>query len=685
MNKLIITVNFAIILGLGSLSNLANASCTTTSGISITSSETNCYLWSSGNVSISNGVAVSSTSSIFATTGTVGTLTNNGSIVGTNSSGAGEPILIGNNITSLINSGLIQNQTAAFTVFVLNGTISTIENSGQIANIGDISYHAEAAIGVAYGNGVLQNLNNLATGLITTINHPALVAAYSGRIDNILNAGTLSVTSHSGTVGDYWSHGDDGSVIFNDAHITSITNTGNIYTEIPNAFGIYNNVADMNFDNLNGQIDILNNLQGAGNIHGALSYTGNLPTHYNIIINSTSLYGQLNVANVTGNMAFNIYGNTGTTLISGVNASTLSNYRYLNVLQGFSSLTNITGTTGTYGGYSYSLVAGSSSGYWDLLVSGGLSGPSSTDTQASLHALAPNLRTYYTRQAIATNFANMNTYDCDLFDDKGVCVSVGGQQTYVDNPSSNLTSTVVVAGYKLSPQIRIGGFLNQNINNNTASSVHMSNSNPLMGLFAVWNQNEDHLGYQVKIANAYQDKDVTTTREIIGSSEAGTGKTNLNTQSYVGELSYAFLANEDKTLLRPYAALRYTRIKQDGYTEDSSVTTPLTYASLEDRSTTALVGVKLNHKLAEKVNLTGSLGIEQDIYHHVDNLTATGVSGLTSENFNDNIKRTRPVASIGAYFTPAKNQRISADLYYQQLPFQSTGSATAYVNYMIGF
>jgi len=313
-----------------------------------------------------------------------------------------------------------------------------------------------------------------------------------------------------------------------------------------------------------------------------------------------------------------------------------------------------------------------------------LLGPTAADTQASLHALAPKLRTYYTQQIMATNFANMNTYDCDLFDAKGVCVSVGGQQTYVDNPSSNLTSTVVVAGYKVSPQIRIGGFLNQNINNNTVSSVHMSNANPLMGLFAVWNQNEDRLGYQVKIANAYQDKDVSTIREVIGTSEAGTGSTSLNTQSYVGELSYAFLANEDKTLVRPYAAVRYTRIKQDGYTE-TSVSTPLTYAALEDRSATALVGVKLNHKLAEKLNLTGSLGIEQDIYHHVDNLTATGVSGLTSENFNDNIKRTRPVASIGAYFSPASNQRIAADVYYQQLPFQSTGSTTAYVNYMIGF
>jgi hypothetical protein len=34
---------------------------------------------------------------------------------------------------------------------------------------------------------------------------------------------------------------------------------------------------------------------------------------------------------------------------------------------------------------------------------------------------------------------------------------------------------------------------------------------------------------------------------------------------------------------------------------------------------------------------------------------------------------------------PVKNQRIAGELFYQQLPFQSTAAATAYVNYTIGF
>ena len=277
----------------------------------------------------------------------------------------------------------------------------------------------------------------------------------------------------------------------------------------------------------------------------------------------------------------------------------------------------------------------------------------------------------------------MNTYDCNLFDSKGLCVSAGGRYTNTDSPDSSSTSAVLVLGYKITPNIRIGGFLDQNLNNSAPAGIDLSNKNPLMGAFAVWTQNADGLGYQFKIANAYQDKDVSTTREVIGTSEAGHGDTSLNIQSYLGELSYAYNYHDD-TILRPYLALRHTSIKQDGYSE-RNVSTPLTYASLEDRTTSALLGLKLNYRITPKTTLTSSLGIEQDLEHSVDRYSASGINGLTSENFNDNIKRTRPVASLGAYYAVSKSQRIAGEVYYQQLAFQSTGSSTAYVNYMIGF
>jgi outer membrane autotransporter protein len=244
---------------------------------------------------------------------------------------------------------------------------------------------------------------------------------------------------------------------------------------------------------------------------------------------------------------------------------------------------------------------------------------------------------------------------------------------------------VVTLGYKVNPNIRIGGFLDQSINNNNPTGINVSNKNPMMGVFAYWNQNPDGLGYQVKIANAFQDKDLSTTRDVIGTSEAGTGKTSLNTRSYVSELSYAFMYKEN-TLVRPYFALRYTTIEQDAYTE-TGVEAPLTYSGLNDRTTSALMGVKFKHALTPKANLIGSLGVEQDLHHKTDRLTATNadLSTLTSENFSGNIHRTRPVASLGATYDIAKTQRLSGEVLVQQLPFQSTAGATAYFNYMIGF
>lgn len=75
------------------------------------------------------------------------------------------------------------------------------------------------------------------------------------------------------------------------------------------------------------------------------------------------------------------------------------------------------------------------------------------------------------------------------------------------------------------------------------------------------------------------------------------------------------------------------------------------------------MGVKLNHALATHTNLTASLGLEQAPHHKTDQLIATGVADLTSENFNNNIKRTRPVASAGVYYAVTKTQRLSGDVY----------------------
>jgi hypothetical protein len=145
--------------------------------------------------------------------------------------------------------------------------------------------------------------------------------------------------------------------------MSTLTNTGSIYTNTSGAYGIYNFSSATNNCSAYaayGSIQTLNNLQGAGNVHGALTLKGNLPSNYNVILNSTSSYGQLAVNNATGPMIFGI---------SNLSSTAPAGGTYSGVLQGFSTLSGVVSpTSGTYNGYAWSLVADNSiSGQWNLV------------------------------------------------------------------------------------------------------------------------------------------------------------------------------------------------------------------------------------------------------------------------------------------------------------------------------
>ena len=604
------------------------------------------------NASINNTGLISTTgqdSNGIYNKGIITSLQNLGTVKGAATSGGGNVGISNlNQIDTINNVGLIDLREAYKGIGLLNGgygfsgTITSINNSGHIYGNFDT------------GTGI-ENSSNIASTITTLINSGDISGGSGvdnrGIIHNLVNSGTIT----GQTVGVY---------VGSSAEITTLTNLGSI--------SVTSNSGDaIGLVNVN-TITTLNNAQG-GNGHTSatteLTYTGDLPTNYNIIIDSATHYGQLD----------GVIGTSGTTTFGIYTGSNVTSRLYSSVLLGV--IGQVSNLTGTYAddNIDWTLVANGNN--YDLRFTG----INTAGTQASVHNSAQKLRSIFNTAAISTNFANMNTYDCNLFDTNGMCISAGGRYTTVDNPSANSSSAVVVVGYKATPNIRIGGFLDQNFNNTTPTGIRIANKNPMMGAFAVWNQKEDGLGLQVKVANAYQDKDVTTTRDgVTFTAESGTGATKLNTQSYVVEFSYAAKDQYD-TLVRPYLALRYTNIKQDGYTE-TGISTPLTYDPLTDKSTSALFGVKFNRAITAKANITASLGLELDLEHSVDQYTATsaGISGLTSENFNNDIHRTRPVASLGAYYALTKTQRISGDVYYQQLPFQSTGSTTAYFNYMIG-
>ena len=313
---------------------------------------------------IENLGSISSTSShsgVINNSNNITNLTNQGSVNATGDWGYG--IYTSANITNLTNnlgtistSGRygngIYNYQSTITNLTNNlGTISTSGNYGNgIRNGGTITNLANSGRISTSGSYAYGIYNSVGTRTTTLTNSGTVSASgvYGIGIYNGVGAITTTLTN-SGTVSTSNSYSDG---IYNDGTITNLTNSGTISTPVNYGKGIRNT----------GTITTLNNSQGSGNNAGALTYRGNLPTNYNIIINSTSVYGRLSATSVTGTMTFGIY--SGSTVSAGAT--------YDNVLAGVSPLNS----SGTYQNCNWSLQMDAQLNY-DLVISTCSTPPSS--------------------------------------------------------------------------------------------------------------------------------------------------------------------------------------------------------------------------------------------------------------------------------------------------------------------
>jgi len=551
------------------------------------------------------------------------------------------------NVSSLTNAGIITSSTGTAGVEnAISSTITTLNNTGTISGPNGI-----------WSRSLISNLIN--SGTITSsgaLTNAAVYIGSNGRVTNLVNSGTISGATNGVFI-------NLGSAVV--AGIDTLTNTGIISGT---TYGINNN------SGVSTKFSVLNNQQGARS--SALTYTGYLPTNYNIIIKSPVDFGRLAVTNPTGSTTFGIYSGG----VSGVSASTLAKGTYSSVLSGITS-SNLTGaTSGNYDGFTWAL-SSSSGSIWDLIVTGA----STADTQQSLVNTAAALQNTYALQNSV--LANSFSYDCPVFGAHNVCVSAGGRNTAVSAANGlNNTSALLIAAYRIKPTLRIGAYADQNLSvNNAGSTVNLGNSTPLIGLFGVWNQRIDGTGTEVKVAAAYGQKNTTVNRQVVGTSEAGNGSSNLNSQGAQITAKYGF-AVAPEVLVSPYLGVRYTQNNMGGYTESASatVTAPLTYSALNTNTTTALAGVGASYRFIPKATLFASAGVETDTNTSNGTYSATGITGLTPVNFNPNPVKTRPTATLGAYYDIVKNQRIGITGIYRQESYQAISTTTVLATYTIG-
>ena len=541
------------------------------------------------------------------------------------------------NACSNVNSGTVTFSSDCAELDI-NGDASdiTIESGVTISGTGEYDWTLNNSSGTTWDLISTAQLDDAVnTGINTSLNNLGTITAVANSANGLLNNGTFA----------------------------TLTNRGLITSN--NAYGINNA----------GTITTLNNLQGASS--SALTYYGQLPVNYNVIVNSTSDFGKITFSSSSGSTNFGVH-----------STSTLeSNTTYSSVLNGLNSSEIASGTSGSHVSGSlrreWTLI-NSSGNLWDLVVAADQDITSDTGTSVS-QSVKPNVVLGFNNLTSVTevNFANMNTYDCDLFGKDNICLSLGGRYTSFNAPKTETGSAVLVLGHKISDRLRLGAFHHKNLRHKTPESLKLSDKTPMTGFLVVWNQNPNHLGFQLKLANAQQQKNATLMREVVGISELGIGKTVIEAKSYVVELQYAFKYSED-TLLRPYFAARSATIKQDAYTETGN-NSPLSFNEINDISATILLGIKFQTNLKEKLSLKGSVGVENDIKHKVDNLVPTGIPGLSPVSLSDDFKKTRPVVSLGFDYEQRSNHRFSGVIQYQELPYQSKTESNAYLYYTFGF
>ena len=256
----------------------------------------------------------------------------------------------------------------------------------------------------------------------------------------------------------------------------------------------------------------------------------------------------------------------------------------------------------------------------------------------------------------------------------------------------NNTSALLIAAYRPHPNYRIGAYADQNLSvSNPGGTVNLGNNTPLIGLFAAWNERSDGLGAEVKVSAAYGQKNTTITRSVVGSgagaSEAGSGSSTLNSQGTQLTAKYGFGVIED-LIVSPYVGVRYTQNNMAGYTEatSSTVTAPLTYSALNTNATTALAGLGASYRVIPQVMTFASAGVETDTNTANGTYSATNssIGSLTPVNFNANPVRTRPTATVGAYYDIEKNQRVGITGIYRQEAYQAVSTTTVLATYTVG-
>ncbi len=313
-------------------------------------------------------------------------------------------------------------------------------------------------------------------------------------------------------------------------------------------------------------------------------------------------------------------------------------------------------------------------------------GPSAAATRLSMFSNAVALRKIFGLQTASVNPGL--SYDCSLFDTRGICVSFGGKRTNTSGEGADATAGVLIAGYRLNPNVRFGAFIDQRTGTTTAPGLRLKNSNPELGLYVVWTEKNINEGLYARAALKFGKNDITITRPDVVDSEPGEGAAKFKNQAAqitVGR-GYRIAPN---WVAAPHVGLRYVNVERGSYSEAlvaGVVDNPLSYSRLKQESYAAVLGVAFTGDIAKKTKATFAVGVDHDFRNRISDYSATGVNDLTAVQLDEEgLRKTRPVMSAEFAYSVDKTSQISAKITYRKEAFKSIETTTGFVSYTKGF
>jgi hypothetical protein len=322
-----------------------------------------------------------------------------------------------------------------------------------------------------------------------------------------------------------------------------------------------------------------------------------------------------------------------------------------------------------------------------------LNGPNATNTLAALTTNRNALQNVLAQRSALLNITL--DYDCPVFDKDNLCISYQARYTSLagrnGGDSTDDAAGVFTVAYRLSPELRLGGFMDFRLRQDAPTNLKYGDDLPSFGLFLGYTQNADGTGLQGRISGAYQRGEVSITRSNgLENTEPGSGKATLTSRVLGGEIGWGF-AMPHNLIATPFLGMRYTEASRSAYserTEAGTVDYPISYSDFHQQVTTANLGLRLRGALTEAIGWQLGGGAEYDLRRDANTYNGTSsIPDLTSFALAsaDKANRLRPFAMAGTHYQLGPNQRLTANLIYREQAYTAEPSITALAGIQVAF